>query len=180
MPQVTQEKVVFLSLFRFSCICFPSSLLSKASEWLTSVYNSNTIFPPFITHVVQQTNIKLHSVQFAKWCHMHTSMTVTTINVMNISLTPKSFPMPFCNPTCPSPLPLPSRPHQPQATTDLLSVTIDEFAFPRIYKSVIIQNVLFFVSLCSSNIIILRFTHVVVHINSSFPFITEQILPTFF
>ena len=52
---------------------------------------------------------------------------ITTINIMDISVTSKSFLVVLCNFCLYPPGPLPS-----QASTDLLSVTIDSFLFSRI------------------------------------------------
>lgn len=51
-----------------------------------------------------------------------TSVTITTIERTNISITPKTSPLPF------GPVP----PPLPQATTDLLSAAVDSLAFSRV------------------------------------------------
>lgn len=64
-----------------------------------------------------------------------THETVTTIKILNISITPRSLPVLLCN----------FSPH-PKATTDPLSVTIDYLAFSGILYKHVIQYLLFFKS----------------------------------
>ena len=94
---------------------------------------------------------------------------ITTIKWMIVCPPAPKFP---CAPLCNLPTyPFPSGPHPlvtPQATTNLLSDSIDLFAFSRIYIMESYSIFSSFVILLSLSIVILRFFSVVVCINSKF------------
>lgn len=94
---------------------------------------------------------------------------MTMIKTMNISIIPRGFLIPLCNPFLSL---FSSLPHL-QAATDLLSVTMDCFSFSIIPYKWNHKACLFFAQLFLLSIIILRFTYVVVFINNRsllFPF----------
>ena len=88
---------------------------------------------------------------------------IIIIKMKTLPITSKSLLLPFCNPLSSAP---PQRFFHLQATTDLLSVTLDQLHFLECYILGIIHYAFIFVWLLSLIVMILQFIHGALYINS--------------